>query len=88
MFSLLLNQFSAMSEAEGLCWLVLDGLVTPGIFIMAFYISFNLNEINTSSMPYFSVSQSFLLCISCTGVTDPNHNQHLIRDLTNQLCLN
>ena len=37
MFSLLLNQFSAMSEAEGLCWLVLDGLVTPGIFnIMVF----------------------------------------------------
>ncbi|KAL5253857.1 hypothetical protein ACHWQZ_G013584 [Mnemiopsis leidyi] len=30
LFSLLLNQFSAMSEAEGLCWLVLDGLVTPG----------------------------------------------------------
>ena len=63
MFSLLLNQFSAMSEAEGLCWLVLDGLVTPGIFIMVFYIAFDevswLNQ-GSTGIPAKSRSRSKL----------------------------
>ena len=32
MFTILLKQFSAMTESDGFSWLTIDGLVTPGMW--------------------------------------------------------
>ena len=40
MFTLLLKQFSSMTEAEGYCWLVIDGLVTTGAYHTFTFLSY------------------------------------------------